>query len=84
MSSVCVSLKLPDVLALLLRVVNSVSAVQVHVFENVQDWENLSVVRNQRLTDDIRGDDQVLQHLKKSLLIATLALVDSPLGSCRS
>lgn len=84
MSRVYVSFDVPDVLALLLRVVDSVSAVQVHVFENVQDWENLSVVWNQRLADDISRDDQVLQYLKKSLLIAAIALIDLPLGSCRS
>ena len=59
------SLNLPDVLALLLRVVNSISAVQVHVFENVQDWENLAVVGHESFAHNIGGDDKVLQYFQR-------------------
>ena len=56
---------LPDVLPFLLRVVDSVSAVQVHVFENVQDGENLAVVRDQGLANDVGVDDQMLEHFQR-------------------
>ena len=55
---------LPDVLPLLLRVVDSVAAVEVHVFENVQDGENLAVVGNQSFANDIGRDDEVLEDLQ--------------------
>ena len=65
MSRVYVSFDVPDVLALLLRVVDSVSAVQVHVFENVQDGKNLAVVGHKSLAHNIGGDDKVLEHFQR-------------------
>ena len=58
------------VLALLLRVVDPVATVQIHVLENVQNRQDLAIVWHQRLAHHISGDHQMLQDLNVLFLAA--------------
>ena len=58
--------KVTQVLALSLRVVDLVSNVLVAVLEEVEYWEDLSVVWHESLTDGLRADNESLQHLESN------------------
>ena len=42
----------------------TVSTIQIHIFENVQNWKDLSIIRNQCFAYHISRYDQMLQNLK--------------------
>lgn len=66
----CLHDELAEPFASLLRVVDSVSQVVVLAYENVEDGQNLAIVRNERLSDemltlgDCVADDEDLEHFE--------------------
>ena len=52
--------QIANVFTFLLRVINPIATVQIHILENVQNWQDLTVIRDQCLTHHIARDDQVL------------------------
>lgn len=52
--------EIADVLPLLLTVVNAIPAVEVLLFENVEDREDLTVIRHQRLSNEVARIYQLL------------------------
>ena len=53
-----------EVLALSLRVVDLVAAVDVAGLEQVEDGQDLAVVRHKSLADGVRAHDKCLQHVQ--------------------
>ena len=52
------------VVGLSLAIINFVTQVVVTCFEKVHDWQNLSVIWHESLTNGIRTGDETLQNLK--------------------
>ena len=52
------------VLSLALTVVDSITLVQVLGLEEIHDWENLTVVWHEGLTDGVAAEDEVLQDVE--------------------
>ena len=57
--------QIANILALLLAIVDTVAAVQVHVLESVQNGQDLAVVWYERLADMIGAHDKMLKHLER-------------------
>ncbi len=53
-----------DIHSLALAVRNRIANVHVLALENIEDGQNLAVVRYQRLTDELAGDYKLLQHFE--------------------
>ena len=55
-----------QVLTLTLAVVDLISLIQVLCLEEVHDWENLTVVGHEGLTDGVSAEDELLKDVEGS------------------
>ncbi|KAG8557722.1 hypothetical protein GDO81_016714 [Engystomops pustulosus] len=73
----CFLNQVSDVFPFLLAVVNAVSGVDVHVFEDVENRENLSVVRHESFSHHLGRDDQVLEDFQGGAYHLSIADIQS-------
>jgi len=71
--------QIPHVLPSLLTVVDTVAFVNVLVFEDVEDGQDLPVVRHEGLPDAVGGDHEVLEDLERGADTGLLPRVEGVL-----
>ena len=55
--------KVSKILSLPLAVVNFITKVVIANFEKIQDWQDLTIVRNEGFSNGVRTGDKGLQYL---------------------